>query len=88
MHIIGKTSEENLTFLNMRKNNVLLGKLRISYKHMQMDASMNTDAHTHTDGKNKNTTLKITKCMRVDYKTLAPNLIVPIITQIKIDVCL
>jgi hypothetical protein len=54
MLIIGKILEENLTFLTMRKNSVLNGKLRTSFKPMLMVAKMNIDVSFLMDGKNKN----------------------------------
>jgi hypothetical protein len=72
MPIIGKILEGNHTFLSMKKNNVLNGKLKISYKPTLMDVRMNIDANTDIDantamdGKNKNTTLLTIKCMHAD----------------------
>ena len=55
MHIIGKILEESLIFMTMKKTNAHNGRLRILYKPMLMDASMNTDVNTLMVGKNKNT---------------------------------
>lgn len=54
MHITGKTLGESLKCMNMRKNNVLIGKLRTLFKHTQMDANMSTDVDILMGGKNKN----------------------------------
>ncbi len=71
MRIIGRTSEGSLMSMNMKKINALTGKLRILYQHMLMDVSMNTDANTLMAGKNRNTTLSITRCMHADNKMCA-----------------
>jgi len=56
MLITGKILEESLIYLNMKRNNVLNGKLRTSSKHMPMAANMSIDASTAMVGRNKNTT--------------------------------
>jgi hypothetical protein len=68
MLIIGKTLEENHMFMNMKKISVQIGKLKISFLLMLMDASMNIDANILMDGKNKNIILSIIKCMHADNK--------------------
>jgi hypothetical protein len=88
MPTTGRTSEENLTYMSMRKNSVPLGKLRTSFRLMLMVANKNTDAPIPMDGKSKSTTLKIIKCMLVDSKTLVLNLTVLITTLIKTSECL
>lgn len=68
MLIIGKTSEGNHTFMNMKKISVQIGKQKTSFLLMLMDVNMNIDASILMDGKNKNIILSIIKCMLVDNK--------------------
>ncbi len=49
----GKTLEENLTYLIMKESSAPNGKLNISFKHMLMDAKMNTGVDSLMDGKSK-----------------------------------
>lgn len=80
MHIIGRTLEESLIFLIMKKSNVLNGKPRILSKHMLMVVSMNIDVNFLMDGKNKNITHLIIKCMHADKLNNAKSLIALITT--------
>ena len=84
MLITGKISEENHIFLIMKKNNVLNGKQRILFKHMQMVVNMNIDVNFLMAGKNKNIILSITKCMHVDRLNSVKNHIARTTTQNKI----
>lgn len=54
MLIIGKISEESLMSLIMKKSNATNGKRRISFRHMQMDVSMNIDVSFRMVGKSRN----------------------------------
>ena len=81
MLIIGKISEENLMFLIMKRNNALNGKLRTSFKLMQMVANMSTDASFLMDGKNKSITLSTIRCMLADRLNNVKNHIARTTTQ-------
>jgi hypothetical protein len=83
MPITGKILEESLMFMNTKKSNVLSGRLKISYRPMQMDANKNTGVSFLMAGKSKNTIRSTTKCMLVDNKIYVRSLIVRIFIQIK-----
>jgi len=53
MRITGKISGGNLMCLIMSENNVLSGRLNISFKHMRMAAKTSTDASSLMDGKSR-----------------------------------
>ena len=55
--ITGKILEGNLIFSITKKNNVLNGRLKDSYRHMLVDAHRNIDANSHMDGRSMNTIL-------------------------------
>lgn len=85
MLIIGKILGENLISMTMKKNNVHLGKLKTSYRLMQMDVKVSTDVNSLMDGKSKSIIHSITRCMLADKMKYAKNLIAHIITQNKIE---
>jgi hypothetical protein len=80
----GKTSEENLTRLNMKGSSARSGKLRILFKRMLTDVETNIDANSRTAGRNKNITRTTIKCMLAGKVSPARSITVLISTQIKI----
>lgn len=86
MLIIGRILEENHMYLNMRKSNAHNGRLKTSFKLMQMVVNTNIDASSHMVGKNKSIIHLTIKCMLVDKVTHARKIIVLTIIQKKIGV--
>lgn len=84
MRTIGKISEENHTFMIIKKNYVLSGKLRILSDHTLMGVQMNTDANIVMVGKSNSITQEIIKSIHVNFMKSAKKLIVHIIIMIMI----
>jgi hypothetical protein len=80
MLIIGKISEENLTFSNMKENNVHNGKPSILCKHMLMAVKMSIGASSLTAGRNKSIILSIIRSMHAGRALIVRSLIVHIFT--------
>jgi hypothetical protein len=76
MHITGKISEESHNFLITKRNNVLNGKLKTSFRHTQMDVNMSTGVNTPMDGRSRNIIHRTTKCILVGKENNAKNHIV------------
>lgn len=70
--------------LSTKESSANSGKLKILFKHMQMDVEMNTDVNFHMDGRNKNIILIIIKCMLAGREIHAQNRTVLIFILIKI----
>jgi hypothetical protein len=85
MLITGKILEENLMFTSTKKISASNGKRRILFKPMQMAVNKNTGANILMDGKNRNTTLLIIRCMRAGSRISVKNLIAHIFTLTKIE---
>lgn len=85
MLIIGKISEESLTYTTTIEICVLIGILTISSGHISMDVRMIIDASTVTAGKSSSTTLEITKLIPAINSADAKRYIALIITVKKIS---
>ena len=85
MPTTGKISEENLIFMTMKKTSAQIGKQRTLFQPMLTAANMSTGANTLMGGKNKNTILLTSKCMRADNKMFVKSRIVLTFTMKKIE---